>query len=97
VEWIIAFFLVLGGGYWASDIARRRGRNPVPFFLLGLLVPVFGVLVTALIPQAPPGPAPPTVTVVCPRCNGREQVASRDSTFTCWHCGAVNPVRGFTA
>jgi hypothetical protein len=96
VEWIIAFFLVLGGGYWASDIARRKGRSPTAFFVLGLLVPVIGVIVTALVPTGQ-RPAAVMVAVVCPRCNARREVDQHESIFTCWQCRTVSPISGFTA
>jgi hypothetical protein len=97
VEWIIAVAMMFGCGYWASDIARRKGRSPNVFFSVVLLLPVAGVIVSALIPAGPPASAPVMVVVICPRCTARQDVDQHESTFRCWECATLSPVRGFTA
>lgn len=57
-------FLGIGAGLLSSRIARRRGRNPLKWFLLGFALLPCAILALYYLPalprerERPPGPAP---------------------------------------
>lgn len=52
---LLAVVVALGFGYTAASIAESKGRPFARFFLLGFLLPVFGVVVAALSAAADQG------------------------------------------
>lgn|GEM_PF-5173133 len=95
MEWVIVLAALVGCGYWAGDIARRKNRAPHLFYLLGFLLPVLGVVIAALVPPAVPASGPEVVTVACPRCTGIQRAEAHARTFRCRQCGTISPVGPF--
>lgn len=88
--WFVFIAMIaVGLGFWASSIAKKKNRSAGGFFALGLFLGVIGVIIAAVVSLGPP---PGMRGVVCPRCNARQNVDPRQSTFECWQCKAVSPI-----
>jgi uncharacterized membrane protein YeaQ/YmgE (transglycosylase-associated protein family) len=80
---LIIIWLVCG--CIAGIIANKKGYRGFGFFLLGLVLGVFGILwAVAVQPAAPEGMR----KVLCARCNARQNVPADQSTYECWQCHA---------
>lgn len=95
-NWTFLYFILGIGlavlfGLWTRTIAARKARAPLPWFLLGFLLPVLGVIIAYLVP---------TVhrygeTIVDTRHTpiDRRHVREPEVEFArCPHCGASCPV-----
>lgn len=74
----------------AGTVAGRKNRSGGGFFLLGLLLPVIGVVAALL---AAPGATPPPLgmlAVTCPRCNAQQNVPKGQDEYQCWQCKLVS-------
>jgi hypothetical protein len=83
----MVFFVVcwLVCGFVAGIIASKKGYRGAGFFLLGLVLGVFGILwAVAIQPAAPEGMR----RVICARCNTRQNVPGGESSYECWQCHA---------
>jgi len=77
---IAALALGLTFGLLAAAAAHGRGRHPVAWFLAGMLVGPFA-LVVAVLPLVPRA----GVTLACPNCAEVVRVGAT----TCRHCGQL--------
>jgi hypothetical protein len=87
-EWLMAGFpayLLLAAG--PAIVAGHKGRNPVGWYLLGILVtPLVALISVALVPPRPkPGLAPPAGSL-CGNCGKPLSPYWRDR---CRHCHAA--------
>jgi hypothetical protein len=76
-------------GVVAGTIAHRKQRGFAAFFVLGLLLSIFGILWAILIPAGAPAGMR---SVTCRRCNTRQNIPASDSEFLCWQCKLENTV-----
>ena len=77
-------------GVLAGWIARNKNRDGTIFLLLGIPLGVIAIAVALLMP-AGELPAPTGMSsVVCPRCNARQNITDGPSTFECWQCRLVS-------
>ncbi len=60
--------------------------------MLGLLLPLIGVLAAALAAPGDPPPPEGTKAVVCPRCNAKQNVDSSLPGYECWQCKLAVPL-----
>lgn len=68
MEFLISAMWVLLG-FWASHLAKKRGRNPVGWFFIGLLFGIFGVLVLWFLPPLEVvKPMQPVLVPLTPTC-----------------------------
>jgi hypothetical protein len=51
---IIAFVLAVACSFICAFIAQKKGRSVVGFAILGLLVPLLGIIVIAVLKPVPP-------------------------------------------
>lgn len=82
---ILAVMLV--GGIVSGAIAAGRGVQPAfAYFMIGLLLPLVGIIVAAVVqPSAPAG----TMRVRCPRCGATTNVQKDAPGMRCWRCGLM--------
>ena len=59
MSYVIAFQVLCG--FFSSYVAGRKGRARLRWWLVGALVPVFGVMLSLLAPDAEAGSGPATV------------------------------------
>lgn len=49
----MVLFVAFGCAAWCAQLAENRGRNPVPFGILGLFTGVLGVIIVACLRATP--------------------------------------------
>lgn len=82
MEALLALWFICG--IVCAVIANSKGRSALGWFLVGLLIGFFGVILVAVLPseeKAPPG----LRAVKCPRCNAAQNVPNC-SQYECWQC-----------
>lgn len=87
---ILALVFAIVCGVFSAAIARSNGRSAVSYFVLGFVLGIVGVLVTAVLGRST---APPRGwgSVDCPRCNTRQNVAPSEDEFQCYNCNYAAP------
>lgn len=56
MHYFIVFQLLCG--FFSASVAGRKGRNPTTWWFVGLLLPVFGVVLSLVVPKSPTASAP---------------------------------------
>lgn len=73
-------------GLIAGVIAERKQRSAAGFFVLGLILGIFGILAAAIVQPGRPSAPEGLVAVRCPRCNAEQNVPALHPSFECWQC-----------
>lgn len=93
MELLLLWVLIFGGipGLISASIASNKNRSAGGFFLLGFFFSVIGIVIALLAhpgePKAPQG----MITVTCPRCNARQNIAMGQMNYECWQCKLIAP------
>ncbi len=83
IGWLL-FFVITGS--ITAVIASKKNRSAVGFFILGFVLPLLGIIVALIVSPGQP-PAPRNMrSVVCPRCNARQNIDLQQSSYECWQC-----------
>ncbi|MBB3037913.1 hypothetical protein [Hoyosella altamirensis] len=87
---ILVVLLVVGFmcGLINGAIAGKKNFDTTTHMFVGFLAGPLGVAATLLMEPKPPQP-PGTRSVVCTRCNTRQNVLQAASRFECWHCNLI--------
>jgi hypothetical protein len=83
---LIAFAVSSAFGFLASIIAQKKNRSASGYFLLGFFLGLIDILAAALVSDGQPAAPSGMRTVVCPRCNARQNISRSTTTFQCWQC-----------
>ena len=76
----------------AGVVAGRKNRNSGGFFLLGLFLPLIGLLAALLATPGEPPPPEGTKAVTCPRCNASQNIDATLPNYECWQCKLAVPL-----
>lgn len=85
---IIMIAVWFGFGIWAGVIARKKGRSFAVWFVIGLVIGIFGVLIAWAVRPSTAGIARNNLAAGLAKC--RECKAwIDDDARRCQHCGAI--------
>ncbi|WP_418002164.1 hypothetical protein ACNO8X_18370 [Mycobacterium sp. PDNC021] len=92
MEILLVIWLLCGIG--SAVIAGSKNRSAFGWFVLGLLLGVFGLVIIAVLPRQAPLAPLGMRSATCLRCNAVQNVPSNDTTYECWQCKLTNEVPG---
>lgn len=73
-------------GLICASTARSKNRSPIPFFFVGFLLGLLGLILCLTAPvDAPKGMR----AFKCPRCNAQTNVPKDSDTVECWQCHLI--------
>ena len=88
------FTIVLFGGLIcvtvSALIAGQKNLSPGNGFVIGFLLGVIGIVITALRPAGLPKAPAGMRSVKCQRCNAVQNVPVSDPKWNCWQCSAAH-------
>lgn len=83
---IVALLVALAlYGLVTAVVARSKNREPVTWFVAGILIGPLAVLAILIRDDGPLVPRG-YVRVMCPRCLAEQLVDEADTHFDCWRC-----------
>jgi hypothetical protein len=79
----------------SAVIGTSKNRGGVGSFCWGFFLGVIGIIVVALLPPGIP-PAPLGMySIACGRCNARQNIAAKATSYECWQCHTTNEVKPY--
>jgi hypothetical protein len=88
---LIFGFLICG--VISAVIGTSKNRGGVASFCCGFFLGIIGIIVVALLPPGiPPAPAG-MYSLTCGRCNTRQNIQQKATTYECWQCHTTHQVR----